>query len=155
MCLVILLCLSLCYPMDCSLPGSSVHGILQARILEWVAIPYSRGSSWPRDWTHVSCIAGRLYCLNLIRGNPHSSYNWKFVVFANPSLFSLCPSPWEHFSTLSNSLVFLERGKVFRIFHIICKQVIWSYNLIFLSGLDVFYLFFLPTCSGWNFQYRV
>ena len=42
---------------DCSLPGSSVHGILQARILEWVAIPFSRGSSPPRDWTCVSCIS--------------------------------------------------------------------------------------------------
>ena len=42
---------TLCNPMDCSLPGSSVHGILQARILKWVALPFSRGSSWPRDWT--------------------------------------------------------------------------------------------------------
>ena len=40
----------------CNPPGSSVHGILQARILEWVDISYSRGSSQPRDWTHVSCI---------------------------------------------------------------------------------------------------
>ena len=39
------------WPVDCSPPGSSVHGILQARILEWVAISFSRGSSWPRDWT--------------------------------------------------------------------------------------------------------
>ena len=43
--------------MDCSLPGSSVHGILQARILEWVAIPFSRGSSWPRNRTHVSYVS--------------------------------------------------------------------------------------------------
>ena len=43
-------------PMDCSPPGSSVHGISQARILEWVAISFSRGSSWPRDWTRISCI---------------------------------------------------------------------------------------------------
>ena len=43
--------------MDCSLQGSSVHRILQARILEWVAVPSSRGSSWPRDWTHVSYIS--------------------------------------------------------------------------------------------------
>ena len=50
---------TLCDPMDCSLPGSSVHGILQARILEWVAIPFSRGSSQSRDQTQVSCIAGR------------------------------------------------------------------------------------------------
>ena len=43
-----------CNPMDCS-PGFSVHGILQARVLEWVAISFSRGSSWPRDWTCISC----------------------------------------------------------------------------------------------------
>ena len=46
--------LILCNPMDCSLPGSSVHEIFQARILEWVAISYSRRSSRPRDWTHIS-----------------------------------------------------------------------------------------------------
>ena len=43
------------HPMDCSLPGSSVHGVLQVRILEWVAMPSSRRSSWPRNWIHVSC----------------------------------------------------------------------------------------------------
>ena len=47
--------------MDCSLPGSSVRGILQARILEWVAISYSRGSSRPKDWTPVSHVAGRFF----------------------------------------------------------------------------------------------
>ena len=45
----------------CSLPGSSVHGILQVRRLEWVAIPFSKRSSWPRDQTHVTCIAGRFF----------------------------------------------------------------------------------------------
>ena len=54
-------CLTLCDPMDYSLPGSSGHGILQARILEWVAFPFSRGSSRPRDQTQVSCIAGRFF----------------------------------------------------------------------------------------------
>ena len=49
------LCLTLCEPMDCSPPGSSVHGILQARILEWVALPSSRGSSPLRNRTHTSC----------------------------------------------------------------------------------------------------
>ena len=49
---------SFCDPTDCSPPGSSVHEILQARILEWVAIPFSRGSSQPRDQTQVSHIAG-------------------------------------------------------------------------------------------------
>ena len=54
-------CPTLCDPKDCSLPMSSVHGILQARILEWVAISYSRGSSRPRDRTQVSCIASRFF----------------------------------------------------------------------------------------------
>ena len=49
----------------CSLPGSSPHGILQARILEWVAIPFSRGSSWSRDWIPVSCTAGRFFTTEL------------------------------------------------------------------------------------------
>ena len=49
-------CLTLCDAMDCSLPGSSVHGILQARILEWVSMPSSRGSSWPRDQTQISYV---------------------------------------------------------------------------------------------------
>jgi len=52
-------------PKDCSLPGSSVHGISQARIWEWVAIPLSRGSAWPRDQTQVSCTAGRFFFLIL------------------------------------------------------------------------------------------
>ena len=51
-------------PMDCSLPGSSLHGILQARVLEWVAISFSRGSSWPRDPTLVFCIPGRHFNLS-------------------------------------------------------------------------------------------
>ena len=50
-------CLTLCDPMNCSLPGSSVHGIPQARILEWVAISSSRGSSQLRDWTHISYVS--------------------------------------------------------------------------------------------------
>ena len=57
------ICLTLCDPMDCSLPGSSVHGILQARTLEWVALPSSRGSSQPRDQSRVSqvsCIGRRV-----------------------------------------------------------------------------------------------
>ena len=50
-------CPILCHPMDCSLTGSSVHGIFQARIMEWVAISFSRGSSWSKDRTHVSCVS--------------------------------------------------------------------------------------------------
>ena len=59
-CLVVKSCPTLCDPMDCSPPSSSVHGILQARILEWLAVSFSRGSSQPRDRTHVAyiCQAG-------------------------------------------------------------------------------------------------
>ena len=61
--------------MDCSPSGSSVHGILQARILEWVAIPFSRVSSLPRDWTQISCIAGGLFTTWATKT---SSYWFKF-----------------------------------------------------------------------------
>ena len=57
------LCLTLCNPVDCSRLVSYVHGILQARILEWEAIPYSKGFSQPRDQTLVSCIAGRFFTI--------------------------------------------------------------------------------------------
>ena len=56
-------CQTLWDPMDSSLPSSSVHGILQAIILQWVAIPFSRGSSWLRAWTQVSCMAGRFFTI--------------------------------------------------------------------------------------------
>ena len=71
----------LCNPMDCSPPGSSVHGIFQARILEWVVIPFSRGSSWPRDWTHVSwvsCIAGGFFTTEPL-GKSFSCAYWPFI----------------------------------------------------------------------------
>ena len=71
-------CPTLCDPMDCSLPGFSVHGIFQAKVLEWVAIAFSRGSSCPRDRTKVSCITGRrfemLYPLSH-QGSPNSDLN--------------------------------------------------------------------------------
>ena len=55
---------SLCDPMDCNLAGLSVHGILQAWILEWVAIPSSKGSSWPEGWT--PCVLGLLHCRQVL-----------------------------------------------------------------------------------------
>ena len=62
-CLVTQLYLTLCNLMDCSPPGSSVHEILEARILEWVAMPFSGGSSQPRDPTPVSHIVGRFFTI--------------------------------------------------------------------------------------------
>ena len=71
--LVTQLCQTLCNPMDCSPPGSSVHGILQARILEWIAIFFSKGSSRPRDRAQVSCIAGRFFTI-WATGEAHIQY---------------------------------------------------------------------------------
>ena len=71
-------CLTLCDPMDCSLPGSSVHGIFNARVLEWVAIYFSRGSSRPRDWIPVSCIAGRRFIVWATREAKIKNDNGKF-----------------------------------------------------------------------------
>ena len=67
------LCLIFCDPMDCSLSGSSVHGIFQARVLEWIAISFSRGSSQPRNRTQVSRIAGRCFTIWATREAP----NWE------------------------------------------------------------------------------
>ena len=61
MCVQLLSCVQPCDPMDCSWPGSFIHGILQARILEWVAMSSSRGFCPLRDRTHVTCIAGRFF----------------------------------------------------------------------------------------------
>ena len=62
-CLVTQSCLTLCNTIDCSPPGFSVHGILQAGILEWVSMPSSRGSSQPRDQIQVFCIAGGFFTI--------------------------------------------------------------------------------------------
>ena len=95
---------TLCDPMDCRvLPGSSVHGILQARTLEWVTMPSSRGSSRPRDWTCVSvspALVGRFFTTSTI---------WE----APESIYSLSPSTWLEYCLL--------RGKVF-----ICDGNGWS-----------------------------
>ena len=79
-------CPTVCDPMDYSPPGSSVHGVLQARILEWVAISFSGGSSQPRDPTRVLCIAGNSLPLCPPR-KPHSS-----VAFPNFKTDCTCHS---------------------------------------------------------------
>ena len=87
--------LTLCDPMDCSLPGSSLHGILQARVLGWVVISFCRGSSQPRDQTRASCIPGRHFNLWTTREAPGFS---KIML----NLLCLCSTNgttkpgWEH-----------------------------------------------------------
>ena len=75
-------CPTLCDPMNCSPPGFSVHGIFQARILEWVAISFSRRSSRPRDWTRVSHIVGRRFTIWATReGNVKECSNYHTITF--------------------------------------------------------------------------
>ena len=78
-------CLTLCDPTDCSPPDSSVYGIFPARILEWVAIPFSKGSSQPRDWTWISCTADRFfYCLS------HQGIDW-----VRSKIWQLAQERWQ------------------------------------------------------------
>ena len=76
-CVCVQLCLTLCNPMDCSLPGSSVHGIFQVRILEWAAISPSKESSHSRDWFCVSCVSciGRWILYLCTTWKAHSIYH--------------------------------------------------------------------------------
>ena len=86
------MCTTLCDTMDCSLPGSSVHGIFQARVLEWVAISFSRGSSWPRDCTWVSHNVGRHFYLLSYQGSQlYIQLNYKKFIWEWNSLTPVFP----------------------------------------------------------------
>ena len=93
--------LTLCNPKDCSPPGFSVSGIFQVRILEWVAISYSRESSWPRNRTHISCIVGRLFII--------WATNWLLVKDKPWSLNNVLVSS-EKVSSFKSEFTFLGRG---------------------------------------------
>ena len=82
--LVAKLCPTLCHSMDCNPPGSSVHGILQPRILEWAAISFSRGSSQPRDWAWVSCISSK--CFTALLSEPGRKTRLKIAQRSNPKV---------------------------------------------------------------------
>ena len=86
-------CPTLCKPMDCSPPSSSVHGILQARILEWIAMPFSRGSSQFRDRTCISCKAGRFFTAKPWESKGHLKTFPTFLLFdvgINTTNFKRC-----------------------------------------------------------------
>ena len=95
---VALSCPTLWDPMDCSLPGSSVHGILQARILQWIAIPFSRGSSRPlgiEPW--VSCIAGRFFTIWATRATQHTTKDHiDLRLLTNPIGAILTKNLWQN-----------------------------------------------------------
>ena len=90
--------------LDCSLPGSSLHGIFQARILEWVAIFYSRGSSQPRDWTCVFCLGRQIlyhWVNKIILSNSNNSGIRKVLKIKNYEkllvILAFAKSSWLHF----------------------------------------------------------
>ena len=91
-------CVTLCNPIDCSPLDSAVHGLLQAKIVEWVAISSSRGSSWPRDQTHVSCTGRHILYHWATWKSSHYAYKYGRI------LFMICIS---HFScsVVSDSLL--------------------------------------------------
>ena len=106
---LLLLCLTLWDPMDCSPLGSSVHVILQARLLEWIAMPSSRVSSQPRDWPWVSrgsCIAGRFFTTESpgCKGSkqkrcavhPTLQVRWPVPLLASPGWFQGYMQQWSH-----------------------------------------------------------
>ena len=105
------MCPTPCDPIDCSPLVSSVHGISQSRILEWVAIPFSRRSSGPKDWTQVFCIAGRFFTIWATReaqGNVQVYFFFKEKLFFISSPLVMFPNPnWTQ--------VFCFAGRVFTV----------------------------------------
>ena len=89
--LVAQLCLILCIP-GSKVHGSKVHGLFQARILEWVAIPFSSGSSQLRDWTQVSCTAGRFFTIWVTREAPTLQLSWVPCACMHTKWLQLCPT---------------------------------------------------------------
>ena len=134
--------------MDCSRPGSSVDGILQARILEWVAILFSRESSWPRDRTWVSSIAGRLPSEPLGKLTGHQPI-WESQQVWGVTEMTLKCSPAHlasiHVATLVSFLSFCPNHLSLREF----VSITWM-SLLLLSLLGIFFFFFI---TGSAIQY--
>ena len=101
-------CLTLCDPMDYSPPGSSVHGIFQARVLEWVAIFFSRGSSQPRDRTWVSHIVSRRFTDWATREVMNIYFNFNFKLITNIFFFYYKYVLWNVWSTLYWKIICLK-----------------------------------------------
>ena len=115
--------------MDCSLSGSSVHGIFQARVLEWIAISFSRGSSQPRNWTQVSHIAGRRFTIWATREALSNLYTYIFKTKLTD----------QH---VYGHLIYYKGATV-------NKGERWSFFFHFIYS----FFFFATLHSMWNFSY--
>ena len=135
-------CPTLCDPMHCSWPGFSVHGILQARILEWVATSFSRGSSWPRDRTQVSCAAGRFVTNWATREALPFVYPLLLSVFVHQKITGLLPlRPW----ICSSPLYILDTSRLSNLYtaNIFFKSVACIFSLLRVSFDEQMFLTFL------------
>ena len=122
-------CPTLCHPMDCSLPGSSVHGIFQARILEWVAISFSRRSSWPRNWTQVSRIVGRHLTIWAHQGSPKKKKKKGLQITSDDNDVERR----EHYYTVGGNVNWCSHcGKHYGSFQdsLKTRTIVWSINSI-------------------------
>ena len=157
-------CPTLCDTMDCSLPGFSVYEIFQARVLEWVAISFSRESSQPRDRSQVSCIVGRRFTLWATREVPLKLplklYWWPISPpsdnhhardFSPPlCLTTLFPPSTENFLPIVESMTrFLVQKNNIKIFA--CKQA--GYQTSEHCKLSINFTHFCKPTSYWSFQY--
>ena len=123
-------CPTPCDLTDCSLPGPSVHGFLQARILEWVAMPFSRGSSQPRDWTTSPALAGGFFITSTTR----EAHSPPFVMIKKmPSDTATCPlKEGQNRSWLKSSD--LESGETLKMWSLYVYGLCW--NLESLQGTE-------------------
>ena len=138
--LVIQLCLTLCDPLDCSPPGSSVHGILQARILEWVVIHFSRGSSQPReDQTWVSHIAGRFFTIWATR---------EATNIALGEIKCVWLSIWHEYELLLILFPFLKTRYIYPLMHLF----IFGYAGSWLWHVGSFFSFVVGHCLLFSFS---
>ena len=120
MCIHAQSCPVLCDPMDCSPPGSSVHGILQARIPEWAAMPSSRGSSQPRDQTQVSC-TGKWIFYHWTTWKPGCCYSHKELQNAYFKHVSMNPWSCHSLSRTSDSSGYQE--VIGKLEHLFCASL--------------------------------
>ena len=135
--------------MDCSLPDSSVHEIFQARVLEWVAISFSRGLSQPRDWTWVSCITGRCFSIWATREATEPGIKWWVVLCWGPESplrkrtkemleLTFQPGYWKIEVSIKEQRFFLESSQKENVAHFIWTvKKLTLKNACLTSKLDV------------------
>ena len=133
-------CPTLCDPINCSLPGSSVHGIFQAKILEQLATSYSQGSSWPRDRTCVSCILH--WQVDSLPLAPPGKPTWHQNMWNKSHGTSMSHSITGFLSLRRLGQVWVDLGCIF------IKQ--WSHLYYKTSGFQIFFYLLNPLFT-WNF----